>query len=49
MIFLPVSRATFLARNSSGRKMTRSESRLSTIFTALLEVQQMSVSAFTSA
>lgn len=48
-IFLLVCLATFIARYSSGMQSTRSDSRLSTTATAFDEVQQMSVSAFTSA
>ena len=39
----------FAARNWSGIMMTSSTPRLSMIFTALPEVQQMSDSAFTAA
>ncbi len=49
MMCLPVSRATFFARYSSGRKMTVSAWSESTTAAALLEVQQISDSAFTSA
>ena len=49
MIFTRVCDATYLARYSSGRKITRSAPRLSTTSTAFDEVQQMSLSAFTSA
>src|SRR5690606_5405772 len=40
---------TYLARYSSGIMMTRGTPRLSMTFTAFAEVQQMSLSAFTSA
>jgi hypothetical protein len=49
MISTPVSRATFCARYSSGSMITLGTPRLSTIFLALPEVQQMSLSAFTAA
>ena len=49
MIFLPVSRATLAAKYSSGKKMMVSESRDSTTLWAFPDVQQMSVSALTSA
>jgi hypothetical protein len=45
----PVSRATLRARYSSGRKITVSDLSDSTTAAALLDVQQMSHSAFTSA
>ena len=44
-----VSLATFCARYSSGSMMTLGTPRLSTIFFALPDVQQMSLSAFTAA
>ena len=44
-----VSRATLRARYSSGRKITGPSPNDSTTAVALLEVQQMSLSAFTSA
>jgi hypothetical protein len=49
MIFTLVWDATHLARYWSGRNITVSAPRLSTTSTALDEVQQMSLSAFTSA
>ena len=49
MMCLPVCRATLRARYSSGRKITVSDLSDSTTAAALLEVQQMSHSAFTSA
>ena len=49
MIFTLVCEATYFARYSSGRKITRSAPRLSTTCTAFDDVQQMSLSAFTSA
>ena len=49
MIFTLVCEATYFARYSSGSMMTRSAPRLSTTWTAFDEVQQMSLSAFTSA
>ena len=53
MIPTRVCAATLRARNSSGIRMTRSTPHSfaahSTTCTALAEVQQMSVSAFTSA
>ncbi|MNL84104.1 hypothetical protein D3C87_2119570 [compost metagenome] len=44
-----VWRATFMARYSSGMHSTVSEAKLSTTASTFEEVQQMSVSAFTSA
>ena len=49
MIFTLVCEATYFARYSSGTMMTRSAPRLSTTCTAFEDVQQMSLSAFTSA
>ena len=49
MSFTSVFVATYLPRYSSGKKITRSTPRLSTTCTAFDEVQQISVSAFTSA
>ena len=49
MIFLPVSRAMLRARYSSGRKMIRWAPSEATTSAALPLVQQMSVSALTSA
>ena len=49
MISTLVSLAMFCARYSSGSMMTFGTPRLSTIFLALPEVQQMSLSAFTAA
>ena len=49
MIFTLVCPATYFARYWSGRKMTVSLPRLSTTSRAFEEVQQMSISAFTSA
>src|SRR6266850_650169 len=49
MIFTLVFEATYFARYWSGRKITVGALRLSTTCTALDDVQQMSISAFTSA
>ena len=49
MIFTLVCEATYFARYWSGRKITLSAPRLSTTCSAFDEVQQMSLSAFTSA
>ena len=49
MISTLVLVCTYLARYSSGRKITRGAPRLSTTFTAFDDVQQMSHSAFTAA
>jgi hypothetical protein len=49
IIFTFVLEATYLARYWSGRKITVGALRLSTTCTALEEVQQISISAFTSA
>src|SRR3979411_1932422 len=49
MIFTVVCEATYFARYWSGRKITVGARRLSTTWTALDEVDEISTSAFTSA